>query len=232
MIAQMLKWSLHKNEKVRRLSSEGCRPRLPWALALPALKKDPAPVLPVLENLKNDPSEWVRRSVANNLNDISKDNPDVVIAIAKKWKGISPETDAIIKHACRTLLKQGHPVILDYYQLNKSDKIELSNFKIINPQLTTGEDLIFSFTLLNREITPQNIRMEYGLYYLKQNGQHSKKVFKISEKTFQPDEKADITRKQSFRIITTRKFYPGLHKLSIIINGQEHTAAEFELIVK
>lgn len=232
MIAQMLKWSLHKNEKVRRLSSEGSRPRLPWAMALPALKKDPAPILPVLENLKNDPSEWVRRSVANNLNDISKDNPDTVIAIAKKWKGISPETDAIIKHACRTLLKQGDPVILDYYQLNKSDKIELSNFKIINPRLTTGDDLIFSFTLLNREITPQNIRMEYGLYFLKQNGQHSKKVFKISEKTFQPDEKADITRKQSFRIITTRKFYSGLHKLSIIINGQEHTAAEFELIVK
>ncbi|MDR3047468.1 MAG: DNA alkylation repair protein [Bacteroidales bacterium] len=232
MIDQMLKWSLHKNEKVRRLSSEGCRPRLPWAMALPALKNDPAPILPILENLTNDPSEWVRRSVANNLNDISKDNPDIVIAIAKKWKGISPETDAILKHGCRTLLKQGHPVILKYYQLNTSDKIELSNFKIINPRLTTGDDLVFSFTLHNREITLQNIRIEYGLYYLKQNGQHSKKVFKISERTFQPDEKADIVRKQSFRIITTRKFYSGLHKLSIIINGQEHTAAEFELVIK
>ncbi|GHT58400.1 hypothetical protein AGMMS50239_02880 [Bacteroidia bacterium] len=129
-------------------------------------------------------------------------------------------------------MKQGHPVILEYYQLNKSDKIEVSNFKIITPKLATGDDLIFSFTLLNREITPQNIRVEYGLYYLKQNGQHSKKVFKISERTFQSDEKADMVRKQSFRIITTRKFYSGLHKLSIIINGQEHTAAEFELIIK
>jgi 3-methyladenine DNA glycosylase AlkC len=230
MIDQMLKWSLHKNEKVRRLSSEGTRPRLPWAMALPALKNDPTPILPLLENLKNDPSEWVRRSVANNLNDISKDNPDVVIAIAKKWKGISRETDAIIKHGCRTLLKQGHPVILDYYQLNKSDKIEVSNFKIITPKLATGDDLIFSFTLHNREITPQNIRIEYGLYYLKQNEQHSKKVFKISERTFQPDEKADITRKQSFRIITTRTFYCGEHKLSVIINGHERIISYFELI--
>ena len=129
-------------------------------------------------------------------------------------------------------MKQGHPVILKYYQLNTSDKIELSNFKIINPRLTTGDDLVFSFTLHNREITLQNIRIEYGLYYMKQNEQHSKKVFKISERTFQPDEKADIVRKQSFRIITTRKFYSGLHKLSIIINGQEHTATEFELVIK
>jgi 3-methyladenine DNA glycosylase AlkC len=232
MINQMLQWSLHKSENVRRLSSEGSRPRLPWAMALPALKNDPAPILPILENLKNDPSEWVRRSVANNLNDISKDNPGIVIDIAKKWKGISRETDAIIKHGCRTLLKQGHPVILEYYQLNRSDKIEVSDFKIINPRLAAGDDLIFSFTLQNREVTPQNIRMEYGVYYLKQNGQHSKKVFKISERTFQPDEKAGITRKQSFRIITTRKFYPGAHKLSIIINGQEREAAEFELIMQ
>ncbi|MDR3094462.1 MAG: DNA alkylation repair protein, partial [Bacteroidales bacterium] len=123
------------------------------------------------------------------------------------------------------------PVILEYYQLNKSDKIEVSNFKIITPKLATGDDLIFSFALQNRENRPQNIRMEYGLYYLKQNGQHSKKVFKISERTFLPDERADIKRKQSFRIITTRKFYSGMHKLSIIINGQEQMTADFELMI-
>jgi 3-methyladenine DNA glycosylase AlkC len=232
MIDQMLEWSLHENEKVRRLSSEGSRPRLPWAMALPTLKNDPTPILPILENLKSDPSESVRRSVANNLNDISKDNPDIVIAIAKKWKDIGPKTDSIIKHGCRTLLKQGHPAVLDYYQLNQNAKIEISNFKIINPRLAIGNDLIFSFTLQNREIAPQNIRMEYGVYYLKQNGQHSKKVFKISERTFQPDEKADVVRKQSFRIITTRKFYVGAHKLSIIINGKEHMTAEFQLTIQ
>jgi 3-methyladenine DNA glycosylase AlkC len=106
MMDQMVKWSLHENHKVRRLASEGSRSRLPWGMALPEFKKDPQPLLPLLENLKNDPSEWVRKSVANNLNDIAKDNPEVVLAIAAKWKGISKEADAIIKHGCRTLLKQ------------------------------------------------------------------------------------------------------------------------------
>ena len=112
MLAEMVNWSKHDSPKVRRLASEGSRPRLPWAMALPALKKDPAPLLDILENLKNDPSDSVRRSVANNLNDIAKDNPEVVLSIAAKWKGFSKETDAIIKHGCRTLLKQGHSEIL------------------------------------------------------------------------------------------------------------------------
>ncbi|MGY0037975.1 DNA alkylation repair protein [Pedobacter sp. NJ-S-72] len=112
MMIRMEKWSLHESHKVRRLASEGSRSRLPWAMAVPGLKKDPSPILPILENLKNDPSEWVRKSVANNLNDISKDHPEIVIAIANRWKGLSKETDAIIKHGCRSLLKQGHAKIL------------------------------------------------------------------------------------------------------------------------
>ena len=113
MMNQMRAWSLHKSHKVRRLASEGSRPRLPWAMAIPALKKNPMPVLTILENLKNDPSESVRRSVANNLNDISKDRPGMVLKIANAWKGQNKETDAIVRHGCRTLLKHGHPEVLD-----------------------------------------------------------------------------------------------------------------------
>lgn len=115
MIEQMLKWSTHKNDMVRRLASEGIRPRLPWAMALPALKKNPEPILPILENLKNDPADFVRRSVANNLNDISKDNPVFTISVLKKWHGISKETDAVIKHAGRTLLKKGNEEMLELF---------------------------------------------------------------------------------------------------------------------
>ncbi|MEO6685784.1 MAG: DNA alkylation repair protein, partial [Dyadobacter sp.] len=118
MIDQMVIWSKHENLHVRRFASEGSRPRLPWAMAIPALKKDPSPLFPILENLKNDPSEYVRRSVANNLNDIAKDHPDVVLSIAKRWRGGSKETDAIIKHGSRTLLKQGHAEILEVYGLD------------------------------------------------------------------------------------------------------------------
>ena len=112
MLSQMISWSKHENNKVRRLASEGSRPRLPWAMALPSYKNDPSPILPILENLKEDSCDVVRRSVANNLNDIAKDNPDTVIRISKQWKGKTKETDALIKHACRTLLKQGELQIL------------------------------------------------------------------------------------------------------------------------
>lgn len=229
MLSQMLEWSKHESHYVRRLASEGSRPRLPWAMALAALKKNPKPVLPILENLKTDTSEYVRRSVANSLNDIAKDNPAIVISIARKWKGISKETDVIIKHGCRTLLKQAHPEILKYYRLDGTKNIKTGQFKILTPAVKTGNSLEFSFTIQNTGKKANTIRLEYAVYYLKQNDQYGKKVFKISERCFGPGEKTVINRKQSFRIITTRKFYPGKHKLSLIVNGKENKPVEFRL---
>lgn len=228
MMQQMLQWSLHKNEHVRRLASEGCRPRLPWAMALPALKKDPAAILPVLENLKQDSSEYVRRSVANNLNDIAKDNPDVVIAIAAQWKGISRETDAIIKHGARTLLKQGHSAILSHYGLNGSHAA-VNRFVIVTPEIKTGDKLHFSFEVHNKSKEAQTLRLEYAVYYQKQNGSLSRKVFKISERIYKQGEVAVIERRQSFAPITTRKFHAGLHRLGIIVNGEEKEVLDFTL---
>ena len=228
MLQQMLSWSVHESDKVRRLASEGTRPRLPWAMAIPALKKDPAPVLPILENLKSDPSEFVRRSVANNLNDIAKDHPNLVIDLAAKWKGLSKETDAIIKHGCRTLLKQGHAAVLKYYGL-QSENIVLADFTIATPIVTIGKSLVFSFSIINNNITAQVIRLEYAVYYKRQNGQFSKKVFKISEKLYKPNETAIIQRRQSFKPITTRRFYIGQHQLSIIVNGEEKGLKTFQL---
>ncbi len=229
MIQQMHNWSLHENHKVRRLSSEGSRPRLPWAIAIHELKKNPTPILSLLENLRNDPSEWVRRSVANSLNDIAKDNPNVVIEIAKQWKGYNKETDSLIKHGCRTLLKQGNTEILELFGLVNNPKIQVKIFKIQTPKISIGESLGFSFTIQNTDEQTLTVRLEYGIHYLRQNGQLSKKVFKISERQIQPSEIIDIQRKQSFKIITTRKFYAGQHKLSLIINGQEREILEFEL---
>lgn len=228
MISQMVAWSLHENYKVRRLASEGSRPRLPWAMALPALKKDPSSILPLLENLKNDPSEWVRRSAANSINDIAKDHPDLVIALAVKWKGISKETDAIIKHGCRTLLKQGHAAILKHYQLESKD-ISLTDFEILTPNVKTGESLGFTFSIQNHNEAAQTVRLEYGVYYLRANGQLSRKVFKISEKSYLPGAIVTIHRKQSFRVITTKVFYAGGHQLSIIVNGEEKGFQTFNL---
>lgn len=102
MFKVLNKWAKHKNEHVRRLASEGCRPLLPWGGVLQNLKINPSPILEVLEKLKNDPSEYVRRSVANNLNDISKNNPEILLSFLKKWQNEPDQTQAILKHACRT----------------------------------------------------------------------------------------------------------------------------------
>ncbi len=228
MLNQMKAWSLHENEKVRRLASEGSRPRLPWAMAIPELKKDPSPLFPILENLKNDPSDDVRRSVANNLNDIAKDHPDLIIALAGKWKGISIETDAIIKHGSRGLLKKGHTEILNHYGL-KSKNIAVTGLKIETPVVKIGDHLAFSFIMTNLDRKKQKIRLEYGLYYNKSNGKLARKVFKISEKLYEPGEKVKVSRKQSFKKITTRVFYPGKHQLSVIVNGEEKILKAFQL---
>lgn len=230
MIKQMQLWAKHEHPLVRRLATEGCRPRLPWAIAIPSFKNNPDPILPILELLKNDRSETVRRSVANNLNDISKDNPDTVIQQANTWYGKSSETDWLIKHACRTLLKKGDRDVLKLFGFGSVDKINVNKLEIITPKVKIGSFLEFEFDLENANNEASKIRLEYGLYYLKANGNLSKKVFKISEKEYPKNSTSRINRKQSFKIITTRKFYPGKHQLSIIINGKEFNKVDFELL--
>lgn len=231
MIQQMQNWTKHPHYAVRRLATEGCRPRLPWAMALPSLKENPLAILPILEELKSDPSESVRRSVANNLNDISKDNPDLVIQTAINWQGLSKETDWVIKHACRTLLKQGNKEVMQLFGFGPINQIELINFRIETEKVKIGNNLEFSFHLLNQSNKQEKIRIEYGIHYKKSNGSLSRKVFKISEKLYAQQSQTEINRKHSFRIITTRKFYPGKHKVSLIINGNEIEEKEFELTI-
>ena len=230
MMAQMLEWSTHTHPNVRRFSSEGCRPRLPWAMALPQLKKDPTPILPILENLKNDGSEFVRKSVANNLNDISKDHPEILLDVAKKWKGKSKDTDWIIKHACRTLLKQGNPTAMELFGFGTSKDIKIEHFKVKTPKVVFGDYLEFSFDLKNLANKDTNIRLEYAIYYQKANGTLAKKVYKISEKVYAQNSSTTINRRQAFKPISTRKFYAGLHQVALIVNGVEQKKVDFELV--
>ena len=230
MMKQMLVWSKHEHWGVRRLASEGCRPRLPWAMALPKLKENPAPIIPILENLKNDPSRFVRLSVANNLNDIAKDNPETVINLARKWKGESEEVDWVIKHGCRTLLKQGNPEVMKLFGFDSIKNISIEDFQILTSKVKVGNSLEFSFDLLNDDNKKIKIRLEYAIYYQKANGTLAKKVHRISEKEYAGNSVTRITRKHSFRVVTTRKFHPGLHQVAVIINGNEFEKHDFELI--
>lgn len=230
MMAQMLRWSKHAHPMVRRLSSEGYRPRLPWAMALPALKENPTPIIPILEILKDDESESVRRSVANNLNDISKDHPDILIKLAKQWQGKSENVNKVIKHACRTLLKQGNLQVMELFGFGSIQRIEILDFEILTPKVKIGDHLEFIFKLRNSDHFTAKLRLEYGLYFQKANGTLSRKVFTISEKEYAENSTTSIHRKQSFRIITTRKYHLGQHQVSIIINGQELEKSDFELV--
>jgi len=230
MLSQMLLWSKHKHAMVRRLSCEGCRPRLPWAMALPTLKEDPSPIIPILEILKMDDSESVRRSVANNLNDISKDNPKTAIKLVKQWKGKTKETDWLVKHASRTLLKQGNTEMMNLFGFGSLENIKIDHFQILTPKIKIGEALAFTFQLKNIGDLSSKIRLEYGLYYQKANGSLSRKVFTISEKEYAKNSTTTINRKQPFKIITTRKLHLGLHQLSLIINGKEFEKIDFELV--
>ena len=223
---QMKLWSKSPNEHLRRLSCEWCRPRLPWAIALPLYKKNPSKVLEIIELLKNDKSLYVRKSVANNLNDISKDNPHLVIDFVKTNLGISKDLDWICKHASRTLLKKGDKDILKLFDFNKSAHVDIINF-VCNKSVCVNESLNFSFELVSKE-SIGTIRVEYVIDYLKSNGVHNKKVFMISQNEIKLSSKKFIKR-QSFKNMTTRKHYLGIHFISILINGEEIMKKEFLL---
>lgn len=228
MMKQMTAWSKSNNEHVRRLACEGCRPRLPWAIALPEFKKDPASILPILERLKSDQSEYVRRSVANNLNDISKDNPDIVIEIAKKWIGLNSNTDKLVKHGCRTLLKSGEPKILKLFGYKDPVNIQVKKLKVTK-EIKMGEDIQFKFFLATTKNKLGKLRIEYIVDFVRQNNKTGKKVFKISEGEYSEVER-NISKKHSFREISTRRYYPGKHGLSIVVNGKPLAKTSFLIV--
>jgi 3-methyladenine DNA glycosylase AlkC len=229
MMEQMLKWSKSENVGLRRLSSEGCRPRLPWGIRLTNLVKDPSPILPILENLKNDPSETVRRSVSNNLNDISKDNPKVALDIAEKWYGENKEVDKLIKHALRGLLKSGDSRALALFGHGEEVNLEVKNLKVEPTAIRIGDSGKFSFDLNLLEKETRDLRLEYYIDYIKANGKPSRKIFQLYKGEIKPGIK-NFSRKLDFQDRTTRKHYAGTHKLGIIVNGREIVAVSFRIV--
>ncbi len=224
----LLLWSKDPNHHVRRLSSEGCRPRLPWGLQLTEFVQDPAPILPVLENLKNDSELYVRKSVANNLNDISKDHPDLALAIAKKWIGKSEHTDWIVNHALRGLLKKGNKEALALFGHSNADKWKVTALKLASKTIAIGDAMEFSFSVWNESNSAEKCRIEYAIDYVKNNGKTSRKIFHFAKKELKPGPH-NFKTKQRFQDFTTRKHYPGLHTISLLINGEEKASASFIL---
>lgn len=225
----MERWSRDDNEHVRRLASEGSRPRLPWSFRIDALVRDPSPVAPILENLKQDPSLYVRKSVANHLNDITKDHPEWVLERAKGWPIDHPHTAWIVKRALRTLIKRGDSRALALIGAGEKAQVRIHDVKITPQEVTLGEGITLSFALESTVSTPQRLVVDYTMHYVKKSGNTSAKTFKLREFVLGPGETVQLTRRQRIQDFTTRTHHPGRHEVDIMVNGETLGKGYFNL---
>ena len=228
-LAKFKEWAGDANFHVRRLASEGSRPRLPWGMRLQQFVDDPRPILPLLEMLKDDPEEYVRRSVANSLNDIAKDHPALVAEIAKDWlKDASDERVWVVKHACRTLVKDGHAPTLKALGYGPP-QLQLERLDIATPDVVLGGALEFTAELTSTARSSQPLIIDYAIHHRKANGSTSPKVFKLKIAELAAGKSLKIKKKHGIKPITTRKYYAGTHHLELLVNGQSFGRADFEL---
>ena len=228
-LEKALQWSKDNNFHLRRLASEGSRPRLPWGLRLHEYVLSPAPLLPILDNLKDDSEEYVRRSVANNLNDIAKDHPDLVASIAAKWmKNAGTNRQRLVKHACRSLIKSGHQPTLEALGYG-APEIELTQFQLTSNMINLGESLEFGIEIQSSSTSDQPLIVDFVIHHLKASGETSPKTFKWRNIDLKTGELVKLKKKHPMKPITTRTYYAGEHLLEIQINGTSFGKLPFEL---
>ncbi len=228
----MTKWSRDKDEHVRRLASEGCRPRLPWSFQLRELINDPSPVAPILENLRADPSLYVRKSVANHLNDITKDHPAWVLERLGRWDLENKHTAWIAKRALRTLIKKGDRAALAVIGAGARADIQLGSFAVAPRQLKLGDELTMKCALASTARQPQRLVIDYVIHYVKQSGTASEKVFKWKEVTLAPGAVLELAKRQRIRDFTTRKHHAGEHRVELMVNGERVASGGFLLALR
>ncbi len=225
----LAKWARDPSAHVRRLVSEGSRPRLPWGLRLQSLVTDPAPTLPLLRMLQDDPSAYVRRSVANHLNDIAKDHPDLVAAWVREHLAAAPPARvALLRHASRTLIKAGHPATLAAWGLDAALRAKVT-LSLSARSVAIGGALGLTVRLASTAPTPQALVIDYAVHHVRANGERTPKVFKGWKLTLAPGERRELVKQHSFRPVTTRRLYPGPHRIEVQVNGRTVATADFAL---
>jgi 3-methyladenine DNA glycosylase AlkC len=227
----ILTWTAHPDEHVRRLASEGTRPLLPWAKRVTAIVRRPESTIPILDELFRDPSEYVRRSVANHLNDISRNNPGLAAATAARWLAADDgaQTRRLVRHSMRTLVKKGNPEALVLLGYSPPAGIVLTGPTLTATSVPVGGDIGFSCQLRNTGATPANLVIDYVVHHRKANGSSTPKVFKLTTRTLEPGAEITLDRTHSFRVITTRVYHAGPHALEIQVNGESFGKAGFDL---
>ena len=224
-------WINNENHHIRRLVSEGSRPRLPWGIRLTPFCKNPSPLLPLLEALNNDSSDYVRRSVANSLNDISKDNPDIAVEVCSNWLANSPnnKTKWIVRHAMRSLIKSGRPDVFPLLGFTEKPKVKIEPLNLKSTELSLGDSLEFNTVLHSQAKTTQYLAIDFAIHHRKANGSLSPKVFKWKEAKLNANESLALSKKHGIKKINTRKYYSGIHQLDLIVNGKVISSQTFTL---
>lgn len=228
-LAAIRSWTSHPDEHVRRLASEGTRPYLPWAVRVPAIIDHPDATVPILDALYRDPHEYVRRSVANHLNDLARHAPDLVVSTAARWMADQDRnTISVVRHGLRTLIKKGHPQALALQGFVPTD-LTVSAPQLDRADVVLPSDLAFAFEISNTGAEPARIAVDYVVHYRKANGSRSPKVFKLATATLVPGETKSFTKRHAFRQMTTRVHHPGKHSIELQVNGIRYHTVDFVL---
>jgi 3-methyladenine DNA glycosylase AlkC len=229
-LAVLQSWAADANEHVRRLASEGSRPRLPWGARLQSLVADPSPTLPILTALRADESLYVRKSVANHLNDICKDHPDIVLDLVSTWDRSNPRTAWIVKHALRTLIKRGHPRALALLGAGKPARVNVT-FSVAPKRLVLGGTLTLDAVISSTAAQTQRLLIDYVVHYARASGKAAEKVFKWTAIDLAPRKSISLTKRQVIRDFSTRKHHAGTHRIELQINGRRLAECSFRLSV-
>jgi 3-methyladenine DNA glycosylase AlkC len=231
-LRQLRSWCAHPDHHVRRLVSEGSRPFLPWGGNLPQLCEPPHPTLDLLERLHRDPSDYVRLSVSNHLNDLAKRHPDLVLSTLTRWRAaITPDArfEKLSRHACRTLLKQGHPGALRFHGFAAAAALEVTALHLPVTLIRLGESLPYHLTVRNHGRRAIRVMFDYAIHHRKANGTLSPKVFKGRVREIQAGGTWEITGSHPIRPITTRAYHEGIHRFEPRLNGAPHPGLQFTL---
>ncbi len=224
------RWVNDDDEAVRRLPSEGTRPFLPWGPKVPGLIDDPQIGVELLIALRHDPSETVRRSVANHLNDLTKFEPDLVIELLRGWTEEHPPVEPkMVKHALRTLVKRGHPGALGLLGFNIDPQVSVAEFSCDPTDVRMGEQIVLSATLTSTSPDDQQLVIDFVVHHVNANGATSPKVFKWTNLRLVSGDTAVLTKRRTIQHASTRTYRSGTHRVDLQVGGKTMASTHFEV---